>query len=146
MTTRNQTYAVNESKAISETLEGETIIINIENGNYYSINVTGSVLWDLIKARQGFDQILGYFVGRYEGEPQVIEQGLRELITVLKTDNLIIETVETGEMMPAWTLVKEPFIVPAVERYEDMQEMLLADPIHDVDDAGWPILKQQPKQ
>jgi hypothetical protein len=28
-----------------------------------------------------------------------------------------------------------------LERYTDMQELLLLDPIHDVDESGWPHRK-----
>jgi hypothetical protein len=27
---------------------------------------------------------------------------------------------------------------PVLEKYTDMQELLLLDPIHDVEEAGWP--------
>jgi hypothetical protein len=36
---------------------------------------------------------------------------------------------------------KEAWVAPTIQRYEDMQAMLLADPIHDVDQSGWPTLK-----
>ena len=28
-----------------------------------------------------------------------------------------------------------------MEKYDDMQELLLLDPIHEVDEAGWPVKK-----
>jgi len=34
-----------------------------------------------------------------------------------------------------------PFVAPVLERYEDMQDFLLVDPIHEVDDSGWPNKK-----
>lgn len=30
------------------------------------------------------------------------------------------------------------FPAPRLERYTDMQDLLLLDPIHDVDERGWP--------
>jgi hypothetical protein len=30
------------------------------------------------------------------------------------------------------------FQPPTLESYNDMQDLLLLDPIHDVDDMGWP--------
>ena len=33
-----KTYSINASRAISENLDGETIIINLETGSYYSLN------------------------------------------------------------------------------------------------------------
>ena len=33
---------------------------------------------------------------------------------------------------------RTPFVDPALEKYTDMQDFLLVDPIHEVSDAGWP--------
>ena len=43
-----KTYKVNTGKIISETLDGETIIINLETGCYYSMNPAGSQVWNAI--------------------------------------------------------------------------------------------------
>jgi hypothetical protein len=32
----------------------------------------------------------------------------------------------------------ESYLQPSFEKYSDMQEMLLLDPIHEVSEAGWP--------
>ena len=31
---------------------------------------------------------------------------------------------------------------PVLQKYTDMEDLLLLDPIHDVDEAGWPARKQ----
>lgn len=36
-----------------------------------------------------------------------------------------------------------PFEPPVLEKYTDMQDLLLLDPIHEVDDTGWPKRKNQ---
>jgi hypothetical protein len=28
---------------------------------------------------------------------------------------------------------------PAIERFDDLEELLVLDPIHEVDEAGWPV-------
>ena len=44
--------------------------------------------------------------------------------------------------------VEEPFLqsiglftTPTLEIFSDMQDILLLDPVHDVDERGWPINK-----
>jgi hypothetical protein len=116
-----QTYAVNESRAISETLEGETIIINLETGSYYSMNRAGTELWDAIVSKRSFD---------------MTDKSTSDFITFLDAEGLImpLNQATDGELVIASAS-------PIIDKYEDMQEMLLADPIHDVDTAGWPKLK-----
>jgi hypothetical protein len=41
---------------------------------------------------------------------------------------------------------KKHFVAPCLHKYTDMQELLLIDPIHDVDDYGWPIIKKETPQ
>ena len=36
-----------------------------------------------------------------------------------------------------------PFDAPILKRYTDQQELLLLDPIHEVDDIGWPREKEE---
>jgi hypothetical protein len=47
------------------------------------------------------------------------------------------EGVPSGEPSP-----REPFAAPALNTFSDMQELLLLDPIHEVDEAGWPVARQ----
>jgi len=41
-------YRINESKAISETIDGEAIIVNLDTGFYYSANKTATIIWNEI--------------------------------------------------------------------------------------------------
>ena len=34
--------------------------------------------------------------------------------------------------------LRAPFVAPELKRYADMQDLLLLDPVHDVDEKGWP--------
>ncbi len=136
------TYKTNDAKAISELLDGETIIINLENGNYYSMNETGSTLWQLLQDGAGIDGLTAALVAGYEVSDDVAAKDLRAFLDVLQADELIVaETAETTpQAAPAQATERKPFEAPAIQKYEDMQEMLLADPIHDVDEQGWPVL------
>ena len=31
-----------------------------------------------------------------------------------------------------------PFVPPTLEKYTDMQDLVLLDPVHEVDERGWP--------
>jgi hypothetical protein len=36
-------------------------------------------------------------------------------------------------------IAKRPFHAPGLQAFQDMQDMLALDPIHDVEAAGWPV-------
>jgi hypothetical protein len=120
-----KTYTINSQRAISETLEGETIIINLENGSYYSVNNAGTAIWNAIKQNSSINRE---------------DKGVSDFLDFLQNEGLIELT--TGSTT-ALTIDQKDFKGPKIEKYVDMQEMLLADPVHDVSEAGWPKLKAE---
>lgn len=137
-------YRIDTSRVVSEMLDNEVIIIDLLEGYYYSLNNTGSALW--VGIEQGFTlpQLLTYFSERYEAAPEMVKSSIESFIARLKELSLITEeTTATAPEVESYTGSKEQFFMPALQQFQDMQEMLLADPIHDIDEkTGWPTLKQ----
>jgi len=137
-------YGINDAKVVSETIEGEAIIINLETGTYYSMNESGSIVWDAIRSGTSFASIIDKLAGLYDASKEDITASVRTLIESALSEGIIFEKAEgISVSSEAGTQEKKPFVIPCIQRYDDMQDMLLADPIHDVDDAGWPTLKQK---
>jgi hypothetical protein len=67
---------------------------------------------------------------------------VQELLSQLQEENLIVPVDAAGEAVDVASSDTNPdkplFNPPSLNKYSDMQELLLLDPIHDVDDAGWP--------
>lgn len=136
-------YLVDDSRIISEVLDGETVIIDFKNGSYYSLNHTGSVVWEKILKGHTESQILSYMAERFVAPSETVEQSTRFLLSQL----LELSLLSRQESPPAPALEsyigeKQEFFVPTLQQFQDMQEMLLADPIHDVDETGWPTLRK----
>ena len=140
---KDKTYTIDQSRAISETLDGETIIIDLESGIYYSLNETGSLVWEYLKSGHSLDQIIQYFVNNYGANVASVEKAILDLLDSLEKNNLVKQSETSSVLAIEYKNVgKKDFMIPAIQKYEDMQEMLLADPIHDVNNAGWPELKE----
>ncbi|MCE9541842.1 PqqD family peptide modification chaperone [Candidatus Kaiserbacteria bacterium] len=135
----HQAFSINEQKTVSETVEGEAIIINLETGSYYSLNPIASVIWNLIAERYSVHDIETALTNKYGLS---VRDDLSTFIRTLREEKLILpsEAISKG-VVP--TFVPEVYGAPELLKYEDMQAMLLADPVHDVDQSGWPILKKQ---
>lgn len=117
-----KTYVIHSKNAISETLDNETIVINIETGSYYSINHDGTALWTAIA----------------DGKAIPLENpAISAFVATLLSEGLIQESEQHGILADSAT-----FEAPAIDVYTDMQEMILTDPIHDVDTMGWPKRKE----
>ena len=137
-------YRIDESRIISEMLDGETIIIDFKNGSYYSLNNTGSVLWEKIREGYTKDQLLQYLKGRFDASPDLIEKSALTLLAQLIDLSLLVEETASSDLpsVEVYSGTKQEFYAFALQQFQDMQEMLLADPIHDVDETGWPALKR----
>ncbi len=133
---------VNSPQVINEIIDGEAIIVNMENGFYYSIDKVGASIWNLIEEGNAIDQISNSIVSQYHGNANDIKNGVSKFISQLLDENLII-VVEDGN--PKSTNLttdnvaeKHDFEVPVLHKYTDMEDLLLLDPIHDVEESGWP--------
>ena len=137
-----KTFKINDQKVIHETLDGETIIINLENGNYFSMNATGAIVWNLLEKQSSVQTIVQALTNRFEIDDVSVLSTVTDLVTFLLNENLILEAETSIDSEPQEIIEqREVYLIPLIEKYEDMQEMLLADPIHDVEAMGWPKLK-----
>ena len=143
----NQRFRVNTPTVTHETIDGEAVIINLDSGNYYSLVDVGSVIWDLVEKGASASEINSQVLQAYEGNATNIDRGVQELLAQLQQENLIVPVDGAGafdvaqfdpQKLPHNGHEKPLFNQPLLHKYSDMQELLLLDPIHDVDEAGWP--------
>jgi hypothetical protein len=135
-------------KILRELISEEVVIINMLTGSYYSLTDLGASIWDMIEQGLSLDRILQSLINQYEASSEVIQASLDQLIVSLATEGLIVaKTDEIGASSPIETvtalIAKKPFVAPVLSKYDDMQELLLVDPIHDVDESGWPNVKTE---
>ena len=141
----NQRFRVNTPTVTHETIDNEAVIINLDSGNYYSLMEVGSFIWGHVEKGASVSEVQNLVLQTYDGDAQDIDRGVKELLAQLQQENLIVPVDGTGEAFDVAQLVpssngheKPSFTAPMLHKYSDMQELLLLDPIHDVDDAGWP--------
>jgi hypothetical protein len=80
---------------------------------------------------------------RFTGDPVEVEKGLSSLLENLLGEGLLVEQVDgTATDSSTFPAGKVAFTAPVLHVYTDMQEFMLVDPLHDVDEvAGWPHAK-----
>lgn len=126
-------YRMNTPSIISETLDGEVVILNLDKGIYYSIGGVGTHIWGMLTRGMNLSEIAGFFK-----ESEIVKEGVQRFIDELLEKELIVETTDST---PSQYAVDEPveYAQPILHIYEDMKELLLLDPIHEVDQSGWPV-------
>ena len=139
-------FRVNNPNVIHEVIDGEVVIVNLNTGNYYSIEKLGAAIWSFIDTAAALDQITDAIADRYEGNRKDIEIAVNKLVNQLVEEDIIVldkSRKPNGEITSSGTAVrthteKLRFEEPVLNKYTDMEELLLLDPIHDVDETGWP--------
>jgi hypothetical protein len=148
---RTQRFRINSPAVINDTLEGESVIINLQTGIYYSLDNIGSVIWNGLINQYSVEEIVSALNTRF-GEEEEIIRGVDGLTEELIKEHLIVALTEekkrNTEFATAIDLEKAGlsdgcFTQPVLNRFGDMRDLLLLDPIHEVDEAGWPYSKPE---
>jgi hypothetical protein len=126
---------------VHETVDGEVIAIDLADGCYYSLAGSGPAIWELLAHGASEDEIGTALAGRFEAEQAEIGAAVSALLAQLRENGLIVASEEQAPAAapPAAAPEEKPsFEAPRLERYNDMKDYFLLDPIHEVDTAGWP--------
>jgi hypothetical protein len=125
---------------VHETVDGEVIAIDLASGSYYSLAGSGPAVWEVLAGGAGEAEIVAALAHRFEADGETIAAAVSALLAELRERNLIVSDDRPPENTPiaAGSGEKASFEAPRLERYTDMKDYFLLDPIHEVDTAGWP--------
>ena len=84
-------YGVNKDDVTYRITDGEVVILRLDNGNYYSLNETGTLIWEGINKRRCLGDILTSLKQKYFLPEQQLEQDLKEVIKDLQKEKLIVD-------------------------------------------------------
>ena len=142
---------VNLPHVVHETLDGETILLHLRKGLYYSLNNSGSAIWDYIQLTGDSGAAIDILTKDNQADHDNIVSSVNQFLNELIEEELLVACNETdpvseteansmAEKLKSFAI---HFFPPAVSKYTDMQDLLLLDPIHDVEEEGWPEPKEK---
>jgi hypothetical protein len=128
-----------------EMIEGEAILIDLSTGSYYSMRDAGAVVWAALDRGSSEEEIAETLGVDYDAPREKIREAVRKLLAELENEGLIVSrngadplTVPPTTPAAAGHEGRRPFTIPVLEKHTDMQDLILLDPVHDVDARGWP--------
>lgn len=131
-------YGVNAPRVIHKIFGGEVVAIDLGTGAYYSMRGPAAVIWDALDAGLTVDEVTDHVLATHEVGQADVSADVAALVDDLLTYELIApgESASATAPSPGEGLVYE---TPVVEAFTDMADVILLDPVHDVDaEAGWP--------
>ena len=143
----HQTYRINAPAVAYQHVEDEAILIQFDSGCYYSTDKLGGEILSLLQQSVTAITLVRILAERYSSDLEALDRIVKPFIEHLRAEDLIvaqpaadadasdrppnITTASAGQLLPI-----EP---PVLHKYTDLQDLLLLDPIHDTDEAGWPV-------
>jgi hypothetical protein len=136
-------YRVNRPKVISEVFEDEVVAVNFDTGSYYGMRKTALTIWCLLEEGASAQMVTERLTSVCNGDEENIGGAVSQFLAQLRSHDLITESGVTraGAAPEPIACGQAPWDPPVLSVYEDMKELLLLDPIHDVDEGGWPARK-----
>ena len=146
----NDRVRINIPKIVHETIDGETVILNLDKGDYYSLVGIGADIWGFMENDTDIVSIIEKISNNYQGDREDIEVAINNFVSELMHEGIVVPDNENkpendeSSHVQVQTGLKEnkpDFEIPKLNKYTDMQDLLLLDPIHEVDDKeGWPTI------
>ena len=132
-------YKLNEASMFAEITDGTAIVINSLTGIYYGMNGFGTEVFDNFMSGSSSEEVLQAIMG-LPGVPDDISDRLNSFVETLLGFEIIIPDGNQTPRVPVFDseVVATDGFTPECVEYKDVQELLFADPILEVDEeTGW---------
>jgi hypothetical protein len=133
-------HRINNPSVISESIDGEVVVIQLATGTYYSLQGTAARIWDAAASGRTADEVAKDLAASFDADGVEVSREVDAFLGTLVAEGLLI----AGEVDPSPPVLEElavqqPWTMPALETFTDMQDLILLDPVHEVEPTrGWP--------
>lgn len=141
-------YRINHPNVVGEEFDREVVAVDLISGTYFSLPDSAGVIWVRVAAGDSVEDIATHLRNNYSCGATDISAVVTGFLSELEERGLIVPAPEPDAVdgsaphtpAPVIDLTDRPaFRAPQLEAFADLQDILLLDPIHDVDEAGWPV-------
>ena len=136
----NSAYLLEPRDVVLETFVDETVAVHLGTGRYFSIDLIGTEIINLLQTGSPLGAIVEHVSARYGADPKLVEGAVNQFVVQLLDESLVRPAPDASSSTPIAddARAEMAFTPPTLSVYSDMEDLLLLDPIHDVDETGWP--------
>lgn len=88
MTKENHQFRIDKEKVVWRTVDGEAVILNLDDGLYYTLNKAGSRIWEQLAEGKTVEGIASEIAARFGAQAVKVQQDIVDLISDLKKAKL----------------------------------------------------------
>ena len=85
----NQTVQVLPD-VLSQEVSGETVLLDLNNENYFGLNEVGTRIWQLLQEQDNLEKIYDVLLDEYEVDTKQLRTDFDDIINQLKDTGLIM--------------------------------------------------------
>jgi hypothetical protein len=127
-------FSASGPEVIFENFGDEMVIANLESGLFYSLDGSGAEIWNALVAGHTGRQ----FAAATKANVNGVAAEVARFIAELQNEGLLAPTARPAN--PDLISVAA-FASPSIQKFDDLQGLLLVDPIHEASPAGWPFVQ-----
>jgi hypothetical protein len=135
-------YRANTPRFVDETVDGEALIMDMVTGSYYTCQDASTIAWHGLTGGLTASDVAAMLSSTYPIETADAERDVERFAAELVQEEMIVVRDGSAESVDAATIGNgtSPGEYQALrfEKYTDLADLILLDPVHDVSDAGWP--------
>lgn len=131
-------FKLNPTAASFEDFGDEIVVIHNDSGVFYSIKGRAIAIWRALAG--GVDEVA------VEAQLRAISpeeaDAVKQMLAELSSRDILVRVAEPAADLP--DLAASPLGPARFESFSDFDDLIRLDPIHDVDERGWPHRKAEP--
>lgn len=145
----SRSFIINKVIVVYENFPEEIVVINLSTGVYYSLRNMAKAVWECFENRHiSIDEIINLFNKNSQDNPKELTEAIHSFIEELLAEELIVSsthTISNNKEMDINLIKSGTYDLNTLklDKYTDMKDLLLLDPIHDISSAGWPNAKNK---
>jgi coenzyme PQQ synthesis protein D (PqqD) len=129
---------ISTDRVVSEVIDGEVVAIDLQTGRYYSLEGPAARAWEAVHNGRDVDGIVAVVADEVGLSADDVRPDVSAFLAELTIEGLLDATDGNASAPPG------PGRVSLVlHRYTDMEDLIVLDPIHEVDETGWPNRRPQ---
>lgn len=138
---RDSAFVLQPRDVVIETFADETVVVHLGTGRYFSIDLIGTEVVELLRNGNQVGVVVDHLSARYGADRDVVDGAVVSFVGQLLDEGLIGPDPDgrSSGTIPDAAPPAGGFTAPTLAVYSDMEDLLLLDPIHDVDETGWPV-------
>ena len=88
----NVHYAPVPDVVFTQLDDGEAVLLSLKTRQYYTLNETGTQIWDLFKQDRSLDEIASALMETYDVDQEAAKEHISAFLEALHREGLVVET------------------------------------------------------